>query len=539
MYILGIGGSDHDFACALCKDGEIIVAIEEERISRKKHGIGLVETLELGKSVKYCLDYAQITRADLDLVVSNDLLRAAPLFGFKNFQIINHHLAHAASAYFASGYDSSAILVIDAAGSEVDGSIETTTLAIGQNNEIYPIAKIFGTRDSVDGLISNSIGQLYSLVTENIGFRTLQEGKTMGLAPYGTEKYYKQFQQYVHMLPKGEYSISHSALIECQNMILAELGACSDAEKFQVKADFARAVQEITNEVILHIAKYLAFSTAKKKLCYAGGVALNSVTNGLLEKNGLFDSFFVQPGAGDSGTAIGAALWGYFGKASERSKYRMTNSFLGRQYSSEDITKAESLLLSSENTRIELYEGDSIYQRIAHILNSDEPICVFFGRSEFGPRALGNRSILCSATEASTRDRINSIKGREWFRPLAPAVMQESRTIYFCSNLYDPFMLFVDSVQPQRKHIIPAVVHVDDSARTQSVSMEDNYHLYMILSHYYKISGIPLVLNTSFNIGPEPIVETPFDAISSFLKSDIHCLAIDNHLIIKSGGEKA
>lgn len=533
MYVLGLGGSEHDFACALCKDGQIVTAIEEERITRKKHGIGLLESLQIGKSVDYCLEVAGIKKNDIKLVVSNDILKAAPLFGFSDYLNINHHLAHAASAYYASGYNSSAILVIDAAGSAKDGLIETTTLAIGYGNSIQIISKIYGTEDGKYGLISNSIGQLYTLITEMIGFRILQEGKTMGLAPYGTTKYVERFRHFVHLLSEGKYEISHNALIECKEMMSTELEKCEASDVFQLKADFACAVQEVTNEILLHVARYLAQKTSQTTLCYSGGVALNSVANGMLEESGIFKDYFIQPGAGDSGTAIGAAYWGYYYlNNQDEKKYKMGNCFLGKQYSEKDVDAAINSLRTERD--FDIYHAHEIpYKIIAQILNSGEAICVFIGRSEFGPRALGNRSILCAATDKSVRDKINLIKGREWFRPLAPAVLHEFKTTYFCSDFYNPFMLFVDTVQPHMKERIPAVVHIDDTARTQSVLQDSNPNLYNIIYEYYKLSGVPVLLNTSFNIGYEPIVETPYDAIKSFLRSEICYLAIENYIISK------
>ncbi len=537
MYVIGIGGSDHDFSCALCKDGRIIVAVEEERITRKKHGIGIVETLEIGKSVDYCLKYGQIGRNDISMVVSNDILNAAPLFGFKQFLSINHHLAHAASSYFASGFVDSAILVVDAAGSVSSEGVETATLAVGHKNNIEVLFKIYGTVNQENGYICNSIGQLYTIVTEGIGFHILQEGKTMGLAPYGTMKYYDYLKNIVKLNPDGKYTISHLDLVDCSLFIKSEQkkSTLSSEDLFQVRADFARAVQEVTNDTVLHMAGFLRKSTTQNNLCYSGGVALNSVTNGKIADQHWFNDYFVQPGSGDSGTAIGSALWGYYCCSNEGkndiSRYPIGNSFLGREYNSEDIKTALDELIDKKNVTVK--HSDNITEDISKILSKGFPICVYNGKSEFGPRALGNRSILCSATESKAKDMLNDIKRRERFRPFAPAVLYDKQQEYFNADFISPYMLFVFDVRDDKANIIPAVTHVDQTARIQSVTSENAPYLNKILCEYYKITRVPVLINTSFNIGYEPIVETPLDAIKSFLKSEIAYLALDDYLIIK------
>lgn len=532
MYVIGIGGSEHDFSCALCKDGNIVVAIEEERVTRKKHSIGVIETLEVGRSVEYCLKTEGINRADVDLVIGNDLIKVMPLFGFKNYKVINHHLAHASSAYYMSGFDESGIIVVDAAGSNEGELIETATLAYGRGKDIHILKKVFGSKNEETGLVSNSIGQLYTLVTEAIGFKILQEGKTMGLAPYGANTYLEFMLELVELKEYGDYCISHESLDRCLGYIKEEIIKTKDSD-FQVRADFAYAVQKVTDKVLLHMVKELKRNIDSSNLCYSGGVALNSVTNGELFCKSDFLNYFVQPASGDSGTALGASLFGYYEQQKNyKRNEQIKNIFLGKEYLQKEIDEVIEREFNSDEFIITQYE--SIEKNIANVLAADEVVCVFYGKSEFGPRALGHRSILASPLNFETQNKLNKIKMRESFRPFAPAVLQEKKKEYFETDEFFPFMLFVENVVDKQKNRIPAVTHVDGSARVQSVSVESNPFFYKIIKEFDAISKIPVVLNTSFNIGYEPIVETPYDAARSYKRSGIKWLAIGNYMIEKN-----
>lgn len=316
MNILGLGGSNHDYSACIMENEKILYMIEDERIMRKKHAKGLGVSLSQGFSRKYCLNEAGIDMSKVDLIVANDIINPAILFRLNNVQMINHHLAHAASVFFCSPFEEAAILIVDSVGSKEkigDSCLyESITYAYGKNNHIEILQKNLGNNlDSTD-YIENSLGIFYSLITEIVGFKELQEGKTMGLAPYGTDVMYKELSKYI------EYAGNGNVILTADNIrkILDykdQISSISDTEKrFSLMANFAWAAQQILEEIMICLCQHLYQITGSKNLCISGGVALNSVANYKIYKKKIFDNVFVQPAAGDNGTSIGAALYGYY-----------------------------------------------------------------------------------------------------------------------------------------------------------------------------------------------------------------------------------
>lgn len=317
MFILGLGGSNHDFSACLLKDGQILYMIEDERISRKKHGEGLGIELAKGFSRKYCLNQAKIDLGQIEIIIANDILNPIMYRRLdREVKLINHHLAHAASTYYPSEYEEAAILVVDAVGSKkcIDHifQYESVSYGIGEGRHIELLQSIRGKNLDHTDYIENSIGIFYSVITEIIGFGQHQEGKTMGLAPYGTDRYLNMLKQHVKLIDEGKIVISKESIEELFSYREIIEKAADRDQEFQIKADLAYAAQTIMEQATLHMCRYVKALTQKNKLCLAGGVALNSVANYKLYKEGIFEEIFIQPACGDSGTSIGSALYGYY-----------------------------------------------------------------------------------------------------------------------------------------------------------------------------------------------------------------------------------
>ncbi|MCP4152886.1 MAG: hypothetical protein GY757_34455 [bacterium] len=317
MYILGLGGSNHDFSACLLKDGQVHCMIEDERITRKKYAVGLGIELAKGFSTKYCLEYAGITQKDLELVVGNDILSGTMYKRLeKKIRLINHHMAHAASAYYPSHFSEAAVLIVDAVGSKTTENGETlyesVTFSHGESNTINTLSKNRGRNLKGTDLIENSPGIFYSAVTEVIGFGEHEEGKTMGLAPYGSDTFYNEIRQYIEYTGDGNIRMTEKdirTLLAMKEMVNKEK---NKDKQFKMKADIAWAGQKILEELLLELSRYLFEQTKCRNLCIAGGVGLNSVANYKIYKTGLFKDIFVQPAAADNGTSLGAALFGYY-----------------------------------------------------------------------------------------------------------------------------------------------------------------------------------------------------------------------------------
>jgi carbamoyltransferase len=611
MYILGISCYYHDAAAALLKDGMLIAAAEEERFTRLKHDFGFPQN-----AIDFCLKQANITSRDLDYVVFYEkpllkferlLLTTLQTFprSWKVFResmitwfneklwikgqiltkldipdekllFVEHHLSHAASAFFCSPYDEAAILTIDGVG-------EWTTTAIGRGTAFWEMNegnsnpgkqehKEAITRNSIE-LFSeikfpHSLGLLYSAFTAFLGFRVNSgEYKVMGMAPYGSPNRVDDVYKLIHVAQDGSFRLNmdyfsfHHSTTNTFNQRFIDLFGDqrvheSDfytplthpngkrphwdhltAQRNQHYADIAASIQFVTEETILKMANHAYQQTGLERLCMAGGVALNSVANGRILRETPFKEVFIQPAAGDSGGALGAALYTYHVLLGNPRKFVMEHAYWGQSYSPEEIEKA---IQATGRLYQRIDEPEGLAELIVDDILASKVIALYQDRFEWGPRALGNRSILADPRNAEMKDVVNRrIKFREPFRPFAPVVLEE-RAQEFYAGIDDPkqnyplrYMLMVYNAKDGQGEKIQAVTHQGGSGRLQTVRREWNPLYYRITELFGQATGVPVLLNTSFNLRSEPIVNTPANALNTFGKSDIDTLYMDGFIIRK------
>lgn len=541
MGILGIGGSTHDFSACLVRDGKIIIAIEDERITRRKHSLDLGLAAMRCKAVDYCYDYSDIGEKETELIVGNDIIDPKYYYKFRDsIVLINHHLSHACSTFYVSPYEEAAILVVDGRGSIINNDTlmtETMTYYHGRGTNISEIKKIIGKINLNPTIIENSIGRFYWRLGDEIGFKFTEEGKTMGLAPYGTPLFVKDFYRFYSMNEEGIFKQSIQQKRQMIQFIRELLIKLKDEKLlFQIKADIAFAGQFHIENILVKAAQFLYKKTKSKNLCLAGGVALNSVGNYKILENTPFENIFIQPAAGDAGTSIGSALYGhYIIKNNKRtSVVERFSPYCGHSWDNSDITK----VLKEYSDQIHVFKPSDLYSYVAKLLSEGKIIGWFQGRSEIGPRALGNRSILADARKEKMKDIINErIKHRELFRPFAPIILEEKQLEYFQLNHPSYYMLLVSPIRNEKRHSIQSVTHIDGTGRVQTVSKSLNPHLYNLLFAFYELTGTPVLLNTSFNDNGEPIVESPLDALKCFLNIDLDYLVIGEYVVQKIDGD--
>lgn len=521
MKILGLGGSNHDYAYCYLEDGKISCAIEEERLSREKHSQG--PKSQVASGISYCLD--KVPLEEMDLIIANDILSDSVMAGYDKLNIvrINHHLAHAASSYYTSGLEEASILVLDGGGSQYLRATESCSLGYAQGTQINFTDKYYG----------NSLANFYLFMTFLNRFGFLQEGKVMGLAPYGKDTYVKILSEYidVEMPKRNNVSILSDKLLDLMDF---EIFRSDKRDLMSIRADIAYATQVIFENNVFKIMRFLYEKTRCKNLCYAGGAALNSVLNGKIAQNTEFEKIFVFPGAGDAGTSVGAALYGYHNIYKNKvCREPINHVFWGRSYTNDEVYSVLNLFCSIVDYRE--YTYPVLYKITAQKLAEGKIVGWFQDGAEFGPRALGNRSILADARSSLMKDYINQkIKFREDFRPFAPVVLKEKvNQIFDCSTENNPFMLFVEQVKDEYRDKIPAVTHVDGSARVQTVTQKNNEKLYSLLVEFEAVTGLPVLLNTSFNIKGQPIVETPKNALDDFINSDLDVLIMNTIMVTK------
>lgn len=509
-------------------DGKVdVVYIAEERLDRKKDSREFPE-----RAVAACMKHAGLASfAELDLVVMDYICRGDDwrkdffktpcrtgvfLTGIDpdKIRIINHHLAHAAASYYSSTFPEAAIVIVDGRGSDK----ETQSLFIGRDNEIRLIEK------STD----IGIGLLYASITQLIGFGLLQEGKTMGLAPYGSPGVAGANAE--RLLPiRGKFSGVSADYSELCIEDSYELRVPVDVSTPERKAQAAFEVQEECEREMLRLVQYARDVTGAKNLCIGGGVGLNSVANYKILKANLFDNLHINPACSDTGIPLGAALWGYHSVLGRPRLAEPLTPFVGPVYSERDLQRA--IQPHGDLYRI---SGSASFEKAADLLAQNFIVGCFQGRSEMGPRALGNRSILMSPLKAENKDILNArVKFRESFRPFAPACMLEYVQEYFEIDCASPYMLFVPDVRLEKREVIPAVTHVDGSGRLQTLTAELNPVFYRLASLFKQRTGVPILLNTSFNVNGEPIVETPEDAIRCFRNTNIDAILVGEHLLVK------
>jgi carbamoyltransferase len=551
MLTLGINYGSHDSAAAIARDGEILFATAEERLSRKKYD----GSFPL-HAIRAALAHAGAELADLDEVAFGwqqlSAVRSADLRNFltgahpigwwgalraqtvgrieeyqrdgerlfrrhvgspKNgFKRIDHHYAHALSTYPVSGFDEATVVVIDGRG-----AWEATSIWHGKGTELRLVDMVRWP---------NSIGLFYAQFTWWLGFERFQdEWKVMGLAPYGGPGV--DLGGFISVTD-GHYSVNARLLLDHLSRIEKALGPARKPEEplLDRHRDVAWAVQDACERAELAVITRAISLTGSRNLCLAGGVALNSKANGLILSERLVDRIFIQPAATDDGVAIGAAL-----AAPVAAGFRcgeMTKAYLGPQSRPEEIEAAlRTYKLSYERL-------DNPAETAAELLTEGKLIGWYQGRGEFGPRALGNRSILADPRDVRNRDRVNNaVKFREDWRPFAPSVLEEAGASLFENYHTTPFMTLTFQVKPEKKEAISAAVHVDGSARVQSVTRDQNERYYDLIKSFAAKTGVPAVLNTSFNLKGEPIVNSPFDAIRTFYTSGLDALILDRYLIVK------
>ncbi len=570
VYTLGINAAYHDSSACLVQDGIVLAAAEEERFTRIKHGKRPLpfSAWELPfHAIDYCLREAGIGLADIDHVAYSyqpELLHGSgsapasislplepsrhpsewlspwdPLFlsyivnaprqlasgaphhlqdrfrgvrhdGPYRWHYIEHHMAHEASAFLAAPFDDCAVLTMDGRGEQA-----TTSFGRYAGGEYRRIKQID---------LPHSLGLLYEEVTRYLGFlHSSDEYKVMALASYGKPKYAGLFREIIEYRDEGEYAVRQVHWEELFGPARLRGSALT-----QEHMDIAHSLQVALEQTVLAMANWLQKETGLRKLAMAGGVALNCVMNARLRDRSAFDAVWVQPASGDAGTALGAALWVDAQQRQDRRRHwKMEHAFLGPAF---DDVEIEALL---QQARLRYHRPDDIVEATAGLLAQNKVIGWFQGRMEFGPRALGARSILASPIDAGMQAHLNLIKDREDFRPVAPVVLEEEVGQWFVNGGVSPFMVFVYDVVPGRADAIPAVRHVDGTARVQTINRRQHPLYYDLLRAFAMKTGVPVLINTSFNTRGEPVVCTPRDALESYMTTPLDALAIGSFLLEK------
>lgn len=557
--VLGISAYFHDSSACLVVDGEVVAAALEERFTRKKHDSSFPVN-----AINFCLDFAAVNSNDIDIVcyfekpftkferILDTFVRKSPK-GFIPFQravkswvkekiwvedkfnkefefsgkfiYCQHHLSHAANACLQSGFNEAAYLIVDGVGEKACTSIGTF-----KEGKFEPL---------IEQHFPHSIGLLYSAFTQYCGFKVNSgEYKLMGLAPYGSPKYVELiYDQFISINDEGEIrlAIEKFGFLSDLKMINKKFEKVFDrpARKSSEKMDsfymdVAASIQKVTEEILVNLVEFTLRKTGQNKLVYGGGVALNCVANAkLVSKVSSLNNLFIHSASGDGGCAMGAALWA--ANLKEEIKPLNNQEYLGPEFSEQDIL---SELYQIPNISFEKMNNSDLLEQVATHLNNDKVVGWFQGRMEFGPRALGNRSILASPKHPEMKSVLNhKIKKREGFRPFAPLVLEEHYDTYFVNNGADyTRMLYVTE---GKTGDIPACIHEDNTARVQSLSKESNPILHDLIKRFYEKSGLPVLINTSFNERGEPIVTTPKDAISCFFNTDMDVLVLGNVLLLK------
>ncbi|MDA9106559.1 carbamoyltransferase [Candidatus Pelagibacter sp.] len=600
MYILGISAFYHDSAACLIKNGEIIAAAQEERFTRKKHDAGFPH-----HAILYCLKEADISARQIDNVVFYEkpfvkferLLETYLAFAPKGFISFakampvwikdklfqksalikklkstldddvdwheriffsEHHLSHAASAYYPSPFDSAAVLTLDGVGEWT-----TTSLAIGKGSDLKVVKEIH---------FPHSLGLLYSAFTYYTGFKVNSgEYKVMGLAPYGKPLYANIIREkLITVAEDGSFQLDmnyfdYATGLTMTNKRFDELFGSpprtSETELTQREMDLAASVQKVTEDIVLELAKGIAKETGERNLCLAGGVALNCVANGILLREKIFENIWIQPAAGDAGGALGAALSTWYlhhnkERVSPKEQDAMKGAYLGPEFSDIEI---QAELTACDAVFKKLSENDMI-EEVASALADEKAVGWMQGRMEFGPRALGGRSIIADPRSPVMQRQLNlKVKYRESFRPFAPSVLREDVNEWFEHDTDSPYMLLVADVKEDKRRAmtkkeealfgidklnvprssVPAITHVDYSARIQTVHANTNPRYHSVISKFKEKTGCPLVVNTSFNVRGEPIICSPTDAFRCFMGTEMDVLAVGNYVLYKEQQDEA
>jgi carbamoyltransferase len=559
MYILGISCYYHDSAAALLKDGQIIAAAQEERFTRIRHDQDFP-----AQAIKYCLKQAGITIDQVDYVGFYDkplikferilqtyiatwprsfpsFIKSVPMWLNKKLWIpsmikkeldfdgdvlmIEHHLSHAASSYLVSPYKDAAIVTVDGVGEWA-----TSTICHGVGNDINILKEV---------RFPHSLGLLYSAYTYYLGFKVNSaEYKVMGLAPYGEPKYVDKVMETITYNDDGSFKMNMKYFaydygLRMTNKNFEQLFGQKTREPEskleQFHKDVAMSVQVVTEEIVLRMVRHAHELTGSKNLCMAGGVALNCVANGRVVKETPYKDVFIQPAAGDAGGAVGVATYLYHTVLGNERKWEWEHAYLGPEYSTDEIRK----FLDEQGIVYKEFDEDGMLDATVQALIDQKTIGWFQGRMEFGPRALGARSIIADARNPENKTVVNlKIKFRESFRPFAPSVLEEKCNEWFELDIPSPYMLLVADVR-EGKRTIPAVTHVDQSARIQTVNEREHKRYYHLIKRFDEKTGCPLIINTSFNVRGEPIVCKPDEAYTCFMRTNMDVLVLDKFVMYK------
>ena len=564
MYILGLSCYYHDSAACILKDSKVIAAVEEERFSRKKFDDGFPK-----EAIDYCLKEAGISPKDIDCVAFYDksvlkferlldnYIAVAPrglgsflsvipkwlhrrlwvsdeirkhLGGYKGKIIFpEHHLSHAAYAFYTSPFKESAILTVDGVG-------EWTTTSFGYANDT-------SIKLTNDIRWPHSLGLFYSAFTYYLGFQVNEgEYKLMGLAAYGKPKYYDLItKELIDVKDDGSFLLNMKYFAFTHDNVMINKKFCDlfgvpvrreDSKTEKIHFDIGASAQLVLEEILLKIVRHIHKKTGQKNLCIGGGVALNGVANGRILKEGPFQAIFIPPSPGDAGSAIGCALYAYYSyfknKRNIENRHDMitNNVYVGPCYSNEEI---ENFLFSNK-IQFRKYETSDLIKETARLISEQNVVGWFQGRMEWGPRALGNRSILADPRNPKMKDILNEkIKHRESFRPFAPSILEEYVSEYFDLDIPSPYMLLVSKVKKPDK--VPAITHVDGTGRIQTVSRVANPLYYELIHEFFNITGVPVLVNTSMNVRGEPIVNSLHQAYDMILKTEMDYLVLGNFII--------
>jgi carbamoyltransferase len=560
-YVLGLSCFYHDSAAALLRDGEVVAACQEERLSRKKHDSGFPS-----RAVRYVLKEGGITPEQLDAVGFYDkpLLKFERMLStyiatfprsFNSFRtaipvwlheklwvpavirkelrpykgpilFAEHHMSHAASAFLVSPFEESAILTVDGVGEWA-----TASFGVGRGTDITLFKEI---------RFPHSLGLLYSAFTYYLGFKVNSaEYKVMGLAPYGRPVHYDRImKEMVSLNDDGSFKLnmkyfSYDYGLRMTNGAFSEFfgGPPRQPETWMTEREFdiAASIQKVCEEIVLRMTRYIHRETGLGNLCMAGGVALNCVANGRVVRETPFKNLFVQPAAGDAGGAVGVAHYLYNTIEKQPRGKPWTHAYLGPAYPDAEIAS----YLDGAGARYRTLGGRELVDTTARLISEGNVVGWFQGRMEFGPRALGGRSILADPRDPKMRDTLNmKIKFREGFRPFAPSVLADKASQWFEIDCDSPYMLLVAQVR-EGKRCIPSVTHVDNSARLQTVTREESPLYYDLIAAFEKLTGVPVIINTSFNVRGEPIVCTPHDAYLCFMRTNMDHLVLGHHVLDK------
>ena len=569
MYVLGISSYAHEASCSLIKDGEIKVVLEEERLNREKHTWKYPQN-----AIEQCLAREGITIHDIERITffwrpfreirgnighilkyfpqslnllqapsgSNELSFGKRVIAMNNIgrrlqehfhlakppkvEFVEHHLAHAGSAFFVSPFEEAAILTIDGRGEAT-----TTMMSIGRKNKIQKIKEI---------KVPHSLGHFYAAVTHHLGFRPFfDEWKVMGMSAYGQDTFVKDFEKIIQLTDRGEFRLNlkyfqfhtHGQAKWVSDVFVKKFGPPRPAptEYEERHFDIAYALQKVVEKTGVYLAQHLYAVSGLSNLCLTGGVVLNCLMNKKIIEETKFKNFFFQPIANDAGTSLGSALYAYHQQLDKPRGFQFDSVYLGNEFTNDEIER----VLIDKNVKYR--KSSQIAAETARLIADGKIAGWFQGRMEAGPRALGNRSITVDPRQADMKDRLNArVKKREFYRPFAPSVLEEKASEYFRmpKNQLSPYMILIGDVREEKKKIIPAVTHADGTARVHTVNKQRNPRYWQLISEFEKITGVAVLLNTSFNEN-EPIVATPEDAVNCFLRTAFDVLAIGDFLVTK------